>query len=333
MDSSPRRSAPPIIRLAHPLAFAAFLRHIGAPVDRHLERQGLPVFCDNPDEFVPLRKAWAFFDSTAQSEDPMLGWHVGRFIGDHNLNRDFLRKLESAPTLYQALKRLVRMISAEASHLQLGIHERRRDVLLYTHYSAVKDLPGYASSQAYQLEVYLDLIRHFVGRDWVPNEVGIEYPVVPRVAEQHFGGCRFLTHQRVGYLAVPRSCLPMAARSPHQEDQGEEPLILAKDFDYVDILKALLRAYLAEGYPSARQVASLMDTSERTLARRLSARGLSYRVVVDAVRFDAAKELLLNTDARISDVSRAVGFDDPAHFSRMFRRIGGLSPRQFRTAS
>jgi hypothetical protein len=147
------------------IAFIRSMVHqdIGAPVERHFRSQGLPVYCDDPDEFVPLRAAWSFFDATAQGEDPLLGWHVGRFAGDRKLNLSFLRSLENAPTLYQALKRLIRMVSVEASHLQLGILERRHDILFCNQYSKLKDWPGYASSQAYQLGVYLDLVRHFVG--------------------------------------------------------------------------------------------------------------------------------------------------------------------------
>ena len=73
MDSSPKKSGPPLLRLGHPMAFTAFLSHVGAPVDRYLRRQKLPVLCDDPDMFVPLTRAWAFFDSTARSEDPAVG--------------------------------------------------------------------------------------------------------------------------------------------------------------------------------------------------------------------------------------------------------------------
>ena len=76
-----------------------------------------------------------------------------------------------------------------------------------------------------------------------------------------------------------------------------------------------------------------METSARTLARRLAARGLTYREVIDDVRFKVARDLLQDTDEQISDIAQSVGFVDPAHFSRMFHRMGGLSPRQFRKAS
>jgi len=167
MDSSPKQSGPPLLRLGHPLAFAAFLSNVGAPVDRYLRRQKLPVLCDNPDMFVPLDNAWSFFATTAQHEDPMLGWLVGAHVGDHNLNAGLLRKLETAPTLFQALQRLVQLTSAEASHLELGMHERQDDVLFYTHYSGMRDVAGYQTSQAYQIQVILGVIRHFLGRNWV----------------------------------------------------------------------------------------------------------------------------------------------------------------------
>ena len=76
-----------------------------------------------------------------------------------------------------------------------------------------------------------------------------------------------------------------------------------------------------------------MGTSERTLARALSSRGLTYGAVVDEVRFSVAAELLRETDARITDISLSIGFDDPAHFARMFRRIASLSPREYRGAA
>ena len=35
----------------------------------------------------------------------------------------------------------------------------------------------------------------------------------------------------------------------------------------------------------------------------------------------------------VGDVGIATGFSDPTHFARMFRRIGGLSPLEFRKSA
>jgi AraC family transcriptional regulator of arabinose operon len=47
-------------------------------------------------------------------------------------------------------------------------------------------------------------------------------------------------------------------------------------------------------------------------------------------RVRRAGDLLLATGRRIADIATEVGFDDPLHFSRVFRRRAGRSPRAFR---
>lgn len=327
------RSSTPIARIAHPLAFGAFLEEVGAPVHRHFRRQGLPFFCDNPDNFVPLRRAWSFFDAASRAEDLSLGWHVGRFVGDHNLSDSLLRRLETAPTLYQALKTFIRLASSESSDLQLGILERRDDILFFTNYPDMRNVRGYHAAQAYQLSVYIDLIRHFLGERWVPEEIGIEHLVVPAVVKEHFPGSRVLPGQRVGFVSVPRDCLHTAAPARQSESTIDEPVVLTKDFSFPDTLAAVIKAYLPDGYPSANKVAPLMDTSTRTMARRLVERGLTYQELIDQVRFNLARELLQEDTMTVGDVGIATGFSDPTHFARMFRRIGGLSPLEFRKSA
>ena len=324
------RLSQPITRFAHPLAFGAFLNEIGAPVHRHFVRQGLPVLCDNPNEFVPLKRAWSLFEAASRAEDPALGWHVGRFVGDHNLSDSLMRRLETAPTLYQALKRFIRLASAESSHLQLGILERRDDILFYTNYPDMRNVRGYHEAQAYQLAVYSDLIRHFLGERWVPEVMGIEHPVVPAGVDECFPGCRILPKQRVGFVSVPRDCLHTAAPARQSEPAIDEPLVLTKEFSFLDTLVAVIRTYLPDGYPSAEKVASLMDTSVRTMARRLVEHGLTYQELIDKVRFETARELLQEASVAVGEVADATGFSDPTHFSRMFRRVGGLSPSEYR---
>ena len=330
MTVSKNSSAPPIIRLAHPLVFASFLAGVGTPTHRLLCRVGLPAHCEDPRAFVSLKQAWKFFDAAARLEDPFLGWHVGRFYGDSGITRGLLNRIESGPTLYRALHNLLQLISSEASHLELGILERPDKILFFTRYSTLKDWPGYSSSQAYQLEVWIDLVRHYVGSDWAPREIGIESPAVPAVAREHFPDTRIRANQPMGYFTIPRSCLHLPPRRGTFEQTGEEDLVPCRDLDFVHSLNALLEPYLPDGYPSQRLAASLMQTSTRTLARRLSDLGVSYQGLIDQLRFRVAKKHLLNPDVRLLEVAGACGFRDPGNFSRMFRRLAGLTPSQFR---
>jgi YesN/AraC family two-component response regulator len=48
------------------------------------------------------------------------------------------------------------------------------------------------------------------------------------------------------------------------------------------------------------------------------------------LRINHSKHLLRQTDKNISEVAYAVGYDDPAYFSRVFREEVGLSPSEWR---
>ncbi len=58
--------------------------------------------------------------------------------------------------------------------------------------------------------------------------------------------------------------------------------------------------------------------------------GISLWITSIAMRVMQAKELLRQTGSSIAAISSQVGFDDPAYFSRVFRRYVGQSPRMYR---
>jgi AraC-like DNA-binding protein len=322
---------PHLLRVGHLMAFYTYLRHVGVPLERHLRKVRLPVLCEDPNSWLPLQQVYGFFDTAARHEDPILGWQVGAYVGDRNLNARLLSKLESSTTLLLAFRELIRLARTEASGIELGIYVRPEDVLFYTRYSGLRQMPGYSISQAYQLGVILDLIRTFLGRDWVPNEIGIESPLAPPAAQALFPGSRILPRRFAGYIAVPRSSLHCSApRTASTIDDGSSTPTV-RHFNYVSTLRAMLKAYVSEGYPSQQFAAELMNTSVRTLTRRLVDHGQTYGTLIDAIRCEKAKDALQNPDLRIVDIAQSLGFADQGNFTRMFRRIGGLTPKQYRS--
>ena len=319
-----------VLRFSHPLAFRAYLKERGAPVDGYFRRQGLPTLCDDPGAFVPLSKAWRFYGDAAQREDPHLGWQVGHFVGDNRLSGSLLKKLERAPTLYQALQRFCRLINSEVSYIRMGILERRSDVLFYSHFPYFGSQHGYLVSQGYQLAVVIDVIRHFAGRNWAPAEIGTQGGGEATTVQARYPHSRIKLNQPFGYISIPRSHLHRDLCKPHHIDQTAEQLVWAENMDYAQLLELLLEPYLQKGYPSMNIAASLMDQSTRTVARRLAKCGTSYHTLQDSLRYRKATDLLNNTDMPISEVAWCVGFDDQSNFGRMFRRNAGVSPLQFR---
>lgn len=50
----------------------------------------------------------------------------------------------------------------------------------------------------------------------------------------------------------------------------------------------------------------------------------------DDQRISRAKQLLVTTNYSISHIGRIIGYSDPLYFSRVFKRLSGVSPKQYR---
>ena len=162
--------AVPLLWLGHIMAFTNYLNAIGAPFERHLERNLLPVTCHDPDCYVPVIRAWAFFESITKIEDPMLAWLVANSAEKHNLSTDLLQKMDTSPSLYRALHTLLAVIKSEATALQMGVVERHDDILIFTRYPGISNEPGYHQAITGQFYVAI-LVASLVGvrlaeREW-----------------------------------------------------------------------------------------------------------------------------------------------------------------------
>ena len=58
--------------------------------------------------------------------------------------------------------------------------------------------------------------------------------------------------------------------------------------------------------------------------------GMAPMEYITAIRIDKAKELLNSSSLNISEISAVVGYDNPLYFSRMFKKIIGTSPTNYR---
>ncbi|MET4901159.1 helix-turn-helix domain-containing protein [Paenarthrobacter sp. CC6] len=95
----------------------------------------------------------------------------------------------------------------------------------------------------------------------------------------------------------------------------------------VDAMKATAGIGLA-----VSDVASMLNTSVRTLQRRLEQSGMNFRQARDLARFELAIDLLTGTNVSIAEISRRLGYEEPASFTVAFKRWSGRSPSQYRAS-
>ncbi len=93
---------------------------------------------------------------------------------------------------------------------------------------------------------------------------------------------------------------------------------------------ALIKDALPSGIPSISQVGEHIGMSNRTLTRRLSENGLSFRDIIQKTQEQVAKDLLHNTLRSVAEIAFETGFSEQSAFNRAFKRWTGVSPLEFR---
>ena len=100
--------------------------------------------------------------------------------------------------------------------------------------------------------------------------------------------------------------------------------------DFMHEARQALDAAMREGAASRRVVAEKLDTSIRTLNRRLRDQGTGFTGLRDEVRRHLAIHYLVCTDMSFTDIAGRLGFAELAVFSRACRRWFALPPSHLR---
>jgi transcriptional regulator GlxA family with amidase domain len=104
-------------------------------------------------------------------------------------------------------------------------------------------------------------------------------------------------------------------------DHGDAVVAAAQDW---------LDAHAGVASP-VREAVRRSGLSERGFARRFrAATGHAVLDYVQRLRIEQAKRRLERTDESVEDISWRVGYEDPAAFRRLFRRLAGVTPGAYR---
>ena len=79
------------------------------------------------------------------------------------------------------------------------------------------------------------------------------------------------------------------------------------------------------------QVAKAVNTSSFYFCKMFKkVTGINFTDYLARVRIEKSKNLLLNPNLRISEIAYEVGFQSLTHFNRVFKRLLGQSPTEYR---
>jgi AraC-like DNA-binding protein len=95
-------------------------------------------------------------------------------------------------------------------------------------------------------------------------------------------------------------------------------------------IEALIKDALPSGIPGITQLGRHMGMSARTLSRRLSEKGITYRELVQKTQMEVSRDLLINSSGSVAEIAFQTGFSEQSAFNRAFKRWTGYTPVEFR---
>jgi len=181
------------------------------------------------------------------------------------------------------------------------------------------------------------VLRRFITRDvrtgFLLPAIGREFHIAEHILTQIF--------EDTGELAEPTaqmlvdSALAVLGDAIRQRDACSPVRQSVSDKRLQDVLR-FIEVHLSDSKLSIATVAKGCGISPRYLSFLLKLHGSPFSTLVWQKRLKTASGWLSQSkpnEISISEIAYRVGFKSPAHFSRMFKRVYGMSPCDYRSAS
>lgn len=312
----------------------------GADLSMLEERYGLNVDNLSPDGHIERAlELRVYCDVLPTISDPLVGLRIGQTMSlagygplimllmtCHNAWEAF-----NTGVHYQALTYLFGELQFEAGE-QASILRLKPSTLppICQHFLMDRDISG-----TYQL---IQDLQTNIGVNFKPSYVRLPYPkpkdVRPYEARYQcpveFGSEYADIGIPTDYLATQFPAGNKMAYSLYQKQC--DSLLLTLGSNATSIAQEV-RDYLhlfVEHYPSIQEVAATFGMAERSFRRKLSEDNLSYRGLLDEVRFAKAKQLLLHSTLPIEAIANQLGYTEAAAFIHAFQRWANATPAKYR---
>jgi AraC-like DNA-binding protein len=320
--------------LATTIPIIEVLHSHGVPYRTWLAKAGLPTEIEDPLQRVETRRILRFTHQAAYSQGiPELGMLAALRGPERVLHPRILGRIDTSPTLLTALKAVRELVYAQASSLQIWLALRRRQLWVCHCTLNPVEQPGSDFFEILRTVRLIGVIERFLGRGWRPARVDL---VMPQVRDPLFrswlGDAEIRTGAACGMIPVPIERLGDAvadAGGGIGSDSRSDSEVPGWELR-LGALEAAVMSDLARGTPTIGDAAEMVGVSARTLQRRFSESGTTYREFLTNLRFQEARRLLLDTDMPIREVTARVGYTDVSNFARAFRRVAGISPADLR---
>lgn len=110
----------------------------------------------------------------------------------------------------------------------------------------------------------------------------------------------------------------------------EKTARMQQEQGFASRVKQSVVGMLKPEFPTIQQVSGHLNLGVRTLQRKLSLEGYTYKVLLDELRKELAMSYLKRVDLSIGDIAYLLNYAEVSAFTRSFKRWTGQAPGEYR---
>jgi AraC-like DNA-binding protein len=323
-------------RIKIPRGFWLGLRHLNIAAHDVVRKAGLPLTIVNEQALVTTSQYFALWQAFSEIVDDPAVQIV-------QLSKDFetaqLPPSVMAPyharNYRDALNRMARykqLCSPEQIHIaEEGEFCKIELVWLYSEHPEPPMLIGVS------LASFMELGRRGTGKPIKAHAVELSRPIGDLRALETFFGCSVRVGSERNRLTLKRADLDRPFISYNEElleiltpalDRSLEEKQRA--LSTTETVKWMMKQSLSAGRPDIQTIANELGMSDRTLQRRLTEEGTSFKQLLSYARREKALEYLSDPLLDLKEVAFLLGYEDQNSFFRAFRQWEGDTPSNWR---
>lgn len=136
--------------------------------------------------------------------------------------------------------------------------------------------------------------------------------------------------QRAGENGVQRSAEPDGSAAPEEEERLEQPAENVRMTAVAEGIREYIDTHYMEDI-SLQTAAGAMNYSEAYFCKIFKqCFDKSFIVYLSEYRVEKAKQLLADVVINVKDISASVGYRDSNYFAKVFKRVAGTTPTEYR---
>jgi AraC-like DNA-binding protein len=327
-------------RIKLPGVFWAGLKSIGLTPAAVLRRSNLPPTVYTGESFVTTAQNFSIWRAIRDlSNDPTIGWKFISQVDTDQYHPTLLAALH-ARTYRESIERLARykqLCSAE----EFRITPKGDEVLVEISWPFAGEEPPPALLIDAVFALVTELGRRGTKTRLNPKRIELTRPIERENRFKEYFGCP------VKYRATRDAIILRASdlELPFGTHNDELLQMLAPQFEHdlkerrtkesiLGQVKWVLKRLLAGSRPDLLfMVAKELGMSERTLQRRITDEGTTFRKLLNETRHELGRQYLGNASVEITEAAFLLGYEDANSFYRAFRSWEGKTPAEWRSAN